>query len=346
MSAEDLTAALRAAAPLSMADYMARVNAAYYARRDPLGRGGDFITAPEISQMFGEMLGVWLAARWLGDGSPHPCLLVELGPGRGTLMADALRATGRVPGFHAALRLHLIETSPALRAEQAKRLGAFAPVWHDQFATLPEGIPIYTVANEFFDALPVRQFVRTADGWQERYVTPPEANSPDWAIVLHRPDDPPLFPTLPEGSIWEDSPACQTVMQALATRLARDGGAAVVSDYGYAGPAAGETLQAVREHRPWPALRDPGTADLSAHVDFATLQNVAAAAGCQTQLIPQGAFLRLQGIETRLAQLLATARPDQKTDLAEGYRRLTAAEGMGMLFKVLVLAPADTAPLL
>ena len=154
----------------------------------------------------------------------------------------------------------------------------------------------------------------------------------------------PPVPVRAPGLVFLNDPLAADL--GLDAGLLRDGGAAVVIDYGYAGPAAGETLQAVREHRPWPTLRDPGTADLSAHVDFAALQNVAAAAGCQTQLIPQGAFLRLQGIKTRLAQLLATARPDQKTALAEGYWRLTAAEGMGMLFKVLAIAPTDTAPLL
>ena len=345
MSTNDLQATLRALSPLSMADYMGRVNAAYYASRDPLGRGGDFTTAPEISQMFGELLGLWLATRWLGDGCPTPFLLLELGPGRGTLLADALRATARVPGFHQALRLHLVETSPVLCNAQAKQLAAFSPIWHADLAGLPEDLPVYVVANEFFDALPVRQFVKTTAGWRERYVIPPPAGGHDWQVILQEPTAPPPFPPLPEGSLWETSPAGQAIAQALATRIARTGGAAVLVDYGYEGPAAGETLQAVRGHQPWPVLRDPGHADLSAHVDFSALQTIATAAGCQAQLVPQGAFLHRQGIDMRLAQLLSAATPEQKAQLAAGYRRLTAADAMGMLFKVLTLAPATADPL-
>jgi SAM-dependent MidA family methyltransferase len=194
---------------------------------------------------------------------------------------------------------------------------------------------VYAVANEFFDALPIRQFVRTAAGWQERYLQPIGGDGIDWQVVLQKPHQPPAFPDLAEGSLWEASPLSLAVMQELAARLRRNGGAAAVIDYGYEGPAAGETLQAVRDHQPWPVFKAPGEADLSAHVDFGALAAAARAAGCATQLQTQAAFLHHAGIETRLMQLLASTTPAQKEALVAGYRRLTAAGEMGMLFKVL-----------
>jgi NADH dehydrogenase [ubiquinone] 1 alpha subcomplex assembly factor 7 len=335
---------LNADVPLTVAAFMQWANRIYYSHQDPLGRAGDFITAPEISQLFGEMLGAWLAAQWLADGSPAPCILLEPGPGRGTLMADVLRATRHLPGFHAAIRLHLLEISPALQALQAHALEDFDPVWHTDLASVPTGQPLYLVANEFFDALPVRQCVRTVDGWLERHVMQNASGS--WQFVLLPPALPvPLWPdSLPVGAVWEHSPVSLAIMADIAGRIARHGGAVVIVDYGYGGgddqdPVAGDTLQAVRHHAPCAVLSPPGTADLSAHVDFAALAHVARAAGCSAQITPQGAFLRLCGIEARLGQLLQAAGEGiaRREALAAGYRRLVAADAMGMLFKVLTI---------
>ncbi|WP_211314121.1 SAM-dependent methyltransferase [Humitalea rosea] len=302
---------------------MARANAAYYARRNPFA---DFTTAPEIGQVFGEVLGLWAAMVWDSMGRPERVLLVEAGPGRGTMMADALRAAAVLPGFLAAAELHLIETSPGLRAEQARRLpGA---IWHDDLAGLPPG-PMILLANEFLDALPIRQFLRDDAGWQERWVE-------DGASTL-RPTE---FEAAGEpGDIRERCEAALTWTAALAARLGAQGGAALLVDYGPAESGPGDTLQALRQGAPADPLADPGTADLTAHVDFAAIAGAAGPAAVHGPL-PQGVFLARLGLFQRTAALTAAA-PQRAAALAAAAHRLTAPEAMGRLFKALAICHPD-----
>lgn len=311
-------------------DYMAASNARYYATRDPLGLAGDFTTAPEISQMFGELVGVWLADLWLRADSP-PAAYVELGPGRGTLAVDARRAA-RKAGF--APPVHLVETSPTLRTAQAERF--FDATWHDTVDTLPDDRPLFVVANEFFDALPVRQYERTPDGWRERGV----AREGDRLAPILLPEPIEHLPDAPTGSIAERNPAAATIITALAARLRFRGGALLAIDYGYAGPAFGDTVQAMRAHAPVDPLAYPGEADLTAHVDFTALADAARAGGLATHgPIPQGTFLRAMGIGLRTAALTAAA-PARADEIAAARDRLISPDAMGALFKV----AAYTAP--
>lgn len=326
-----LAAQIAATGPIPVARYMAECLAHYYATRDPLGARGDFTTAPEISQMFGELIGLWVADLWQRAGRPTPIRLVELGPGRGSLMADLLRATARVPGFAPAI--HLVETSPPLRAEQACRVPQAS--WHDRLAGVPDDAPLLLIANEFFDALPIRQLVRTAQGWRERMVAwsdgrlaPVPGPMPVDALV------PPALARAPEGTIVEIAPAASATAAEIGARLAAQGGAALIVDYGYAGPATGDTLQAIRAHAFADPFADPGEADLTAHVDFAAL---AQAAGVQAYgPVDQGALLEALGLQAR-ARTLAAARPDQAEAVQAAAARLTAPEAMGTLFKALAL---------
>ncbi len=263
--------------------FMARANAAYYARRDPYA---DFTTAPEISQVFGELIGAWAAVTWAAIGRPAPVILAEAGPGRGTQMADALRTIARIaPDFSAAAEIHLIETSPRLRALQAAHIAA--ATWHDRIADLPAG-PLLLIANEFFDALPIRQFVRRADGWRERFVDDARfvecpADLPPGAIALGG---------VPADAVVEIGETACGIARWLARRVRGEGGAALIIDYGRKPSGAGDSLQALRDGRPADALGDPGTADLTAHVDFAALAEAARAAGADTHgPVSQGAFL-------------------------------------------------------
>jgi len=338
-AADRLAARIRAEGPLSVADFMAECLAhpvhGYYATRDPLGAAGDFTTAPEISQMFGEMVGVWLAAVWQGMGAPDPVRLVELGPGRGTLMADALRAA-RGAGLAAAADLWLVETSPALRGEQARRL----PVarWAGSLAEVPEG-PLLLVANEFFDALPVRQFLLDRDGWRERLLGLGECGLA-WGLS---PPLPPALAPVPSappgpGRDWcETCPALAPIAAEIARRIAAGGGAALVIDYGYGEDRpSGPTLQAVKDHAAVDPLAAPGEADLTCLVDFRALAR--ALEGLETACTHQGDFLAAMGIGARAAAL-ARARPGTAGVLADALERLTAPEGMGRLFRVLAAWP-------
>ncbi|MGE0254292.1 MAG: class I SAM-dependent methyltransferase [Alphaproteobacteria bacterium] len=324
-----------------MAEALGHPRHGYYATRDPLGAAGDFTTAPEISQMFGELVGLWCADLWLRMGRPDPFVLLELGPGRGTLMADVLRALAVVPGCRAAARPHLVETSPALRARQRRTLRGAGATWHATLAGVPEG-PTLAIANEFFDALPVRQFVRLADGWHERVVVT-EGDGLAFATAVRRPQPYELPPAAAglaaEGATVEDCPAGRTLAAALARRLVREGGAALAIDYGYDGPAVGDTLQAVRAHRFVPVLDEPGEADITAHVDFTALAMAARGAGATVAgPVAQGAFLRRLGIEARAARLKAAATPAQRAAIDAAMARLIDATGMGSLFRVLALA--------
>jgi len=329
---------IRQAGPMSVADYMAlclgHPQHGYYVTRDPLGAAGDFTTAPEISQMFGEMIGLWLAQAWADAGRPEPFLLVELGPGRGTLMADALRAARAVPGFGEAAQLWLVETSPLLRAQQARRLPGAQ--WADRLEDVPEG-PLFLVANEFLDALPMRQYLATAEGWREKRVGL-AGDRLAWGLSAPLPGAGPA----PVGAWREESPAAESVARQAAARIAADGGAALFVDYGYcaADRPAGLTLQAVRRHAPADPLEAPGEADLTWLVDFDRLAG--ALAPLATAIAPQGAFLARLGIGHRAARL-AAARPAEADAIADALERLTAAGQMGTLFKALAAWPAGQA---
>lgn len=343
-----LAARIRAEGPISVADYMAdclmHPTLGYYSTRDPFGADGDFVTAPEISQMFGELAGLALAQAWLDQGSPKRITLAELGPGRGTLMRDMVRAASRVPGFTDAARIVLIETSPTLRTIQRRTLAGLAAEWVDQAAALPDQ-PLFVVANEFFDALPVRQFERGGTGWRERRITLTDGRlsagvSAETAVpsLAHRLDD------TEAGRIVEICPAAGPVVQTLAGRIAAHGGTALIFDYGD-WRSLGDTLQAVRGHEYVPVLDRPGQSDLTAHVDFEALAMAAAGHGCAyTRLTPQGVFLERLGITNR-ARSLASAAGDKADEIAAAHRRLTHPDEMGTLFKVLGLYPTgESAP--
>jgi SAM-dependent MidA family methyltransferase len=328
---------IAAQGPIPVSDYMALANAHYYATRDPLGAGGDFTTAPEISQMFGELVGLALADAWDRAGRPEGARFVELGPGRGTLAADALRAM-RAAGLEP--EVHFVETSPVLRAAQAERVPKAS--WHDDLHALPEDGPILAVANEFFDALPVRQLVATGTGWSERLVTldgdrfAPAAGPPVPAAAV-----PEHVRAAPPGTVLETSPASLAYARLLARRMTMRGGAALVVDYGHDRACAGETLQAVRMHEyadPW---MEPGEADLTAHVDFESLGRAAAGAGLRVQgPAAQGDWLARVGIDAR-AEALAAAAPNRGDEVRIARDRLVSPEQMGRLFRVMGLsAPA------
>ena len=341
---------IRVSGPISVARFMDLVlhhpEHGYYARRDPLGKGGDFTTAPEISQAFGEIIGLWLAESWRLLGAPAPVRLVELGPGRGTLMADVLRVARRMPGFEAAVRVHLIERSERLRARQRQTLAGIDVTWHDDFAEVPDGA-LFLIANEFLDALPIHQLVRTQAGWVERLVGCDQKGHLTFTLA---PEPSPLAARLPmnlaPGTIAEVAPARENLAQQIGARLAADGGVALLIDYGaWTDGPAGDTLQAVRGHRPWEPLEAPGEADLSSQVDFWVLAEAAAAGGAAVWgPVPQGVFLRTLGIHLRIARLLERAQPEQRRELRAALFRLTDPSQMGELFKVLVLSrPGDPA---
>jgi NADH dehydrogenase [ubiquinone] 1 alpha subcomplex assembly factor 7 len=327
--------------PITVADFMAEALGhplhGYYQRRDPFGSAGDFITAPEVSQMFGEMIGLWCVEVWHAMGSPSSCQLVELGPGRGTLMSDALRAARIRPAFGQAMRLHLVETSAHLRERQADVLAAHHPTWHGTFSEVPPG-PLLLVANEFFDALPVHQFFHGEAGWYERVVS-----FDGERLVFASASPGPSFALLSErqraGPAAEVSPVGLALAGDIGRRLAAQGGAALVIDYGSSQSLPGESLQAVRQHQPVDPLAEPGAADLSAHVDFAALVRAAEAAGAKAHgPLPQGEFLMRLGLDARAASLRARATPEQARDIDTARRRLLDAREMGTLFKALALS--------
>jgi NADH dehydrogenase [ubiquinone] 1 alpha subcomplex assembly factor 7 len=343
---ERIVKRIRAEGPLTVAGFMAMALhdpvGGYYTRHDPIGAAGDFTTAPEISQIFGELIGLWCAELWGRMGRPDPLILAELGPGRGILMSDLLRAAGAVPEFRRALRIWLVEASPVLRAEQLRRLGEAHPKWAARIEELPEG-PMLAVANEFLDALPIRQFVRGAAGWSERMV----AVDPEGRLVfVDGPENaaasllvPSSLRQSPPGSIAEICPAALAVAGALGSRFARQPGAALFIDYGYFPTAPGPSLRALRRHRPAAPLAAPGDADLSADVDFAAFIEAGRAAGAESHgPVSQSRFLAALGLGLRLAALSARATPAQRQGLEAGVRRLLDPGEMGDLFKVVALA--------
>ncbi len=328
--------------PISIADYMAEClhdpTFGYYATRDPLGPGGDFITAPEISQMFGELLGLWIAQVWMDQGSPSG-VLAELGPGRGTLMADVLRATRGVPGFHAAMQVHLVEASPVLRTAQSDTLKGHTPTFHDSIGDLPEA-PLFLLANEFFDALPIRQFqLSDAGDWQERQIGASNG-ALIWGLAPPAPLE--VRDGFTPAMIVETSAPSEAIAQELGRRVATHGGAALIIDYGD-NHSMGDTFQAIADHAFADPLNAPGDADLTAHVAFAPIAQ-AANPTVASALTPQGVFLERLGITAR-AQTLAQSLSGLALDThIAAHRRLTHPDEMGTLFKVLALTPPKTPP--
>lgn len=345
--ARELREIIATEGPISVERYMTlclqHPRYGYYTTRDAIGRTGDFITAPEIDQMFGELIGLWAAQVWMSMGAPHVLRLVELGPGRGTLMADALRATRIVPGFLEAVRVDLVETSPRLEAVQRRMLdgGAEHNGWYRSIEDIPEG-PAIIIANEFFDALPIRQYVRGAGGWHERVI----GLSPDGGLGFGAAPEPVEMTAASgtPGQILEVGHVAITMMSRLARRIADQGGAILVSDYGHAESCLGETLQAVRGHAFADVLAAPGEADLTAHVDFAALAHAAAEAGAAAQgPIRQGAFLERLGIVERAAALKTRADARQMTSIDAALERFTSpASSMSTLFKVFAVASKST----
>ena len=343
---EKLRGLIRANGPMSVAEYMAHCLSdpedGYYTTRDPFGAAGDFVTAPEVSQMFGEIIGAWLVEVWQRLGAPGPVSLVDLGPGRGTLMADLLRVARRAPDFFRAASVHLVETSPTLRQRQADTLGQSGAdvIWHTDFNDVPDG-PLLLVANEFFDALPIRQFVRL-DTWRERVVGLDPRNRLVFGIgpgVLESPVE------APHGSVLEVRPAADAVVAAIAARIAARGGAALVIDYGHPETAPGETFQAVRGHTFADPLAAPGVTDLTAHVDFAALARAARREGAAVRgPMPQGEFLMALGLAERAGRLGAGAESAARAAIRAAVERLAGPDQMGTLFKVLALTPPGLIP--
>jgi NADH dehydrogenase [ubiquinone] 1 alpha subcomplex assembly factor 7 len=350
--AERLAARIEGTGPITVAEYMASAltdpDFGYYTRTAsaPLGAAGDFTTAPEISQLFGELIGAWLIDCWRHSGSPDPVDLIELGPGRGTLMADIMRVARTVPDWRAAIRLHLVEVNPALRQSQAAVLAGYTPTWHAALSDIPDG-PMMLVANEFLDALPIRQLVFWNGNWRERMV--------GWSAdagfhFILSPGVSPLSLLVPtglkpdEGAVFELSPAVFGVVTEIGQRIARHGGAALLIDYGRAASNLGESLQALKRHRMVPALEAPGESDLSAHVDFGAVARVAREAGATVSgPVGQGAFLEALGISARALRLKHGA-PDKAQSLDAAVSRLTGTDAMGELFQALAITAAGVRP--
>jgi SAM-dependent MidA family methyltransferase len=340
---------IRTQGPMSIASYMGlcltHPTKGYYRKADPLGTAGDFITAPEISQMFGEMIGFFVVTLWQQMGSPKAFTLLELGPGRGTLMADILRVACRAEGFRDGLELRLFETNPVLTGLQNQRLEPYEPKWIEDFDEIGDG-PLLVVANEFFDALPIRQFVNQDGGWYERVVGLVDgkrafglAPSPLPAASL-----PEALASAQAGEISELAIAGSEVMNRLSRNVARVGGAILAIDYGYARTQTGETLQAVKRHGYVDPLDDPGEADLSAHVDFEALGAAAVRNGLAVQpLATQRQFLAQMGIAER-TRSLAAANPEAATQVMAAFERLTGETHMGELFKVFCAASPGLMP--
>jgi NADH dehydrogenase [ubiquinone] 1 alpha subcomplex assembly factor 7 len=349
--AERLARRIAADGPLSLAEYMTAClfdpEAGVYAAGDPLGAAGHFTTAPEISQVFGELLGLWAASVWQEMGAPARLVFAELGPGRGTLMADALRGLAVLPPFLEAAEVVLVETSPHLRAVQERTLQGRPVRWVERVEALPEG-PLVLLANEVFDTLPIRQYVKTPEGWAERRIGLGEGGGLQWVLGPRLPGTPPGLTrakaTAPVGALAEACTAGEAIAGEIGRRLAANGGAALLVDYGYFPSAPGETLQALARHEVADPLAAPGTADLTAHVDFQALAAAAEAAGaCAHGPVTQKTLLEALGVHARAEALKARATSAQAADLDAGVARLIAPDRMGTLFKALALTGPDMA---
>jgi NADH dehydrogenase [ubiquinone] 1 alpha subcomplex assembly factor 7 len=337
---EQIDTQIRTTGPMSLSTYMglclSHPRHGYYAVGRPIGAAGDFITAPEISQIFGELIGFFFVNLWQQMGEPKSFTLLELGPGRGTLMQDALRAAGKADGFENALHLQLFESNALLKGEQERRLGSYSPYWASEIDAVSED-PLFVIANEFFDALPIKQFVKTDDGWHERLVGLHEGQrsfglSP---TPIAESAAPPEVHGAFAGEVLELSAAAVDAMQRLSRKVAVQGGAILAIDYGYPQTQTGETLQAVKSHAFADPLEEPGGADLSAHVNFGVLAEAARATGLAVApLANQGELLLKLGIGER-AKALARANPNEAGNLARAVERLTSPDQMGTLFKAL-----------
>lgn len=343
-----LAALIQATGPIPVNEYMATClfdpDDGYYTTREPFGAAGDFTTAPEISQMFGELLAVWLYQVWHLSGRPVPVTLAEIGPGRGTLMKDMLRTLSQLdPGLADTANICMVETSPRLASVQKETLSKFAAriTWHETIDKLPQA-PLLIVGNELFDAIPVRQFVRQGAGWRERMVGLDEAGrlaffagagSLDASLLPAGAD------TAPESSIVELAPARAALMQAISERIAANGGAGLFLDYGHLEPGVGDTLQAVRAHAYEDVLASPGEADLTAHVDFAALATVARGCGLAAHLATQGDFLLRMGLLERAGRLGARADDATRESISLAVERLAGPDAMGSLFKAITVLP-------
>jgi len=342
---EKLISRIRAYGPMTAAEYMEAClsdpHYGYYMRREPFGQQGDFVTAPEVSQMFGELIGIWTIVVWQAMGAPREFVLAELGPGRGTLMNDLLRVVRIMPEFTAAARVHLIETSPRLREIQENTLAKAdtAINWHTRIEALPPG-PIITIANEFFDALPIRQFRWSGDDWAERMIDiDGEGNL---SFVLKPVDQRPPTVPLPDGAIVETSPLAIALMNTICARISATGGALLTIDYGAEHPGHGDTLQAVRQHKFIDPLAAPGEVDLTAHVDFSGLAKTATAAGARPRpLLTQGEFLNRLGLGARVKTLAEGKDTVAREALEAAAERLSGSKAMGELFKVLAVGAPD-----
>jgi len=334
--ADRLKAQIRLDGPMTVAQYMTAClhdpEGGYYATRPRLGAEGDFITAPLVSQMFGELIGLWCAETWSRMGRPERVILAEVGPGDGTLMGDALRALRLAPAFLAAAELWLVEPSGPLRLRQAEALAGavLAPSWADALAGVPADAPLILVANEVLDCLPARQFVRAEAGWAERLVGLGDAGELAFGLARR-----PLDHAMPEaslGALVEVSASQEAFAAEAAERVTRQGGAALLIDYGRAEPGFGDTLQALKGHEKLSPLASPGEADLTVHADFPAVLAAARASGAEAGLVTQREFLLRLGIAER-ASVLAQSRPDQADRIFRQLDRLIGEAQMGELFK-------------
>jgi NADH dehydrogenase [ubiquinone] 1 alpha subcomplex assembly factor 7 len=343
---EIIKAKIRESGPMDIGTYMelclGHPEHGYYMTRDPFGVDGDFTTAPEVSQLFGEMIGAWLADLWIKMGSPPEVLLVECGPGRGTLMADIMRATKGVPGFHDAVKIYLMEMSPALRKAQSQKLGIYDPHWIDDLSGLPAWVPVLLVANEFLDALPIRQMERKGGQWFERRVS----IGADDKLCLDSFDvDSSTLSMAPKSvsmnggeGVFETSQSLNQYIKSVDILLKKQKGAALFVDYGHMRSAFGDTLQCVKSHRFANLFDTPGFCDITAHVDFENIANIALADGVSVHgPVTQRAFLQSLGVEERAERLWAVANEAQKESINTGLFRLIDTDEMGSLFKVIAL---------
>ena len=346
--AETLKETIQRDGPISVEQWMSVClsdpSHGYYTSGQPFGGQGDFITAPEISQMFGELLGLWAAVVWQQMGSPRNVQLIEVGPGRGTLMSDALRAMRGVPGFLDAISLNMVEISPVLTQVQKQKLAStdVSINWYGAIKEVPSG-PSIIIGNEFLDALPIRQWVKDGGEWFERCVG---FVDDQFAFVLGEVVDAQQVPTpfraAPDGSIFETSPVSKEATTSISQRVCADGGAALLIDYGYAEKSTGDTFQAVKDHKYADPLDNPGQQDLTAHVDFADVAKTASEGGARPWgPISQGDLLERLGISARATSLLTTATKEQAVELASARQRLTAPDGMGRLFKAIAICHPD-----
>lgn len=304
----------------------------YYIKQDPLGSAGDFTTAPEISQLFGEMIGIWAAEQWRSIGAPDKIHLVECGPGRGTLMADLLRIANMIPEFAAALHIHLVETSPALREKQKQALGGWVITWHDDLDGLPQDAPILIIGNEFLDALPIKQYVKANGKWHERCIAAAHDRL-EYVLggQMHATD----FPEAGEGQIYEISPVRNAVFNRMLDQIKNRSGAILMVDYGHLISAAGDTFQAVKTYQFVNPLEHQGDADLTSHVDFGKLAGLAAGRKFSVRMSTQCEFLEQTGIRARADQIKKKATELQIKDIDAALHRLLDVSRMGALFKVM-----------